>query len=161
LAYPSENQLGATGTRGLFGFQYAGVFADSAAITYVKVSSQHQVNASVLRLPSCCRTTAISRSQPKDYPHLRTLSRFCCIAWFGLVNIEMGHVNHRFSVGRPALVQVVRGGLADHGVGERIPRRIEVEHLETVSWRQEGREHDAMARWMPCNVSVDLLSNAE
>ena len=30
-------------------------------------------------------TAAISRSQPKDYPHRRTLSRFCCIAWFALL----------------------------------------------------------------------------
>ena len=30
------------------------------------------------------RTVAISSSPPWDYPHRRTLSRFCCIAWFAL-----------------------------------------------------------------------------
>ena len=30
------------------------------------------------------RTTAISNSQPKDYPYRTASSRVCCIAWFSL-----------------------------------------------------------------------------
>jgi hypothetical protein len=42
---------------------------------------------------SCCRTAAFSRSQPNDYPHRRTLSRFCCkallgVPFFGLLDLE-------------------------------------------------------------------------
>ena len=80
---------------------------------------------------------------------------------FVSINIGLGHVQEHFTVRRPALVKVVGGRLAGHQAGHRIIRRIKLEHLKPARWRREGREHYAVAGWMPGYVPVDVVAHIE
>ena len=80
---------------------------------------------------------------------------------FVSIKLEMSHVHQRFPVRRPTLVAVVRGSLAGHEAGDRILGRIKLKELGTTCRCGEGRKHDTLPGWMPCDVPVVVASDAQ